>query len=368
MFSYLQSSRWGVAASSLALAVGLISCQSQTAEAPPQAGTSPASPAGGDVKASLSGAGASFPAPLYQRWFSEYNKENPGVQISYQSVGSGAGVEQYLAKTVDFGATDAPLTEEERKQFQSKYNAEPIQVPMTGGAVVFAYNLGGDVENLRLSREAYCGIVQGEVKTWNDPLIAQANQGVNLPSTPINFVHRSDGSGTTFIFTNHIAEACPNWKAGSGKSVEWPTGVGAKGNEGITAQVQQTEGSIGYVEFAYANENNLNMASLENSAGEFVEPGPQAAAAALEGQEIPEDFALEVPDPSGQNAYPIVGLTWLLLYPQYDDPAKAQALKNFVNWAFSDGGKYAEELGYLPLTGEVAQRVQSTVSEEVAAR
>lgn len=367
MFFHSKSTRWALSISGLALATGLASCQPQTPQAPPQAGDSP-SPAEGGAQASLSGAGASFPAPLYQRWFAEYNKQNPGVQISYQSVGSGAGVEQYIAKTVDFGATDSPLTDEERQEFQSKYNAEPIQVPMTGGAVVFAYNLGGGVENVQLSREAYCGIAQGEVKTWNDPLIAQANEGVNLPDTPVNFVHRSDGSGTTFIFTNHIAEACPNWKAGSGKSVEWPTGVGAKGNEGVTAQVQQTEGSVGYVEYAYANENDLNMASLENSAGEFVEPTPKSAAVALEGAEVPEDFALEVPDPSGQNAYPIVGLTWLLLYNQYDDPAKAEALKGFITWALNDGSQFAEELGYFAISDEVAERVESTVSEDVASR
>lgn len=348
----------------VAVPLGLMSCQSDTPTTPGQA----TSPSAENVSASLNGAGASFPAPLYQRWFSEYNKQNPGVQISYQSVGSGAGVKQYIAKTVDFGASDAPLTDEERQEFKSKFNADPIQVPMTGGAVVFAYNLGGDVKDLKLSRDAYCGIVTGEIKSWNDPVVAQNNPGVKLPSTPITFVHRSDGSGTTFIFTNHIAEACPNWKAGSAKSVSWPVGVGAKGNEGITAQVQQTEGAIGYVEYSYANENNLNMASLENKSGQYIVPSPEAAAKSLEGQAVPQDFALEIPDPTAAEAYPIVGLTWLLLYNSYDDPQKATALRNFVSWALSEGDKYATELGYLPLSDQVAEQVQSTVSQQVANR
>lgn len=339
----------------LALTMGVAACSNGNQQAAaPGAGQDTA---GESINASLSGAGASFPAPLYQRWFSAYNEENPGVQISYQSVGSGAGVKQYLARTVDFGASDAPLTDEERQEFQSQYNAEPIQVPMTGGAVVFAYNLGGEVQNLQLSREAYCGIVSGEITNWNDPAIAQENQGANLPNEPITFVHRSDGSGTTFIFTNHIKAACPGWEAGAAKSVSWPTGIGAKGNEGITAQVQQTQGSIGYVEYAYANENNLNMAELENKAGEYIEPSPETAGNALLGQEIPEDFALTVPDPTEQDAYPIVGLTWMLLYPQYDDPAKAAALKNFIPWAFSQGDQYAKQLGYVPLPDAVSERV-----------
>lgn len=368
MFSTLKKTSWIVAASGFALTAGLMSCQPQSANAPApgQEGATGASPNTGGGTVALSGAGATFPAPLYQRWFSEYNKENPNVQISYQSVGSGAGVNQYLARTVDFGASDAPLTDEERQQFRSKYNADPIQVPLTGGAVVMAYNLGGDVKGLQLSREAYCGIVQGTVKTWNDPLIAKQNPNVNLPNTPVTFVHRSDGSGTTFIFTNHIDEACPNWTAGAGKAVEWPTGIGGKGNEGVTAQIQQNQGAIGYVEYAYANENNINMASLENQAGQYIQPSPEAAAIALEGQQVPQDFALEIPDPTAKNAYPIVGLTWLLLYPQYDDANKATALKNFVSWALDNGDQYATQLGYLPLSSEVAQRVQSTVNQQIA--
>ncbi|NJO78337.1 MAG: phosphate ABC transporter substrate-binding protein PstS [Cyanobacteria bacterium RM1_2_2] len=329
-------------------------------ESPAATGTTET--ATGDLTATLTGAGASFPAPLYQRWFSEFNQEQPGVQVSYQSVGSGAGVEQFLAGTVDFGASDAPLTPEERQTFQQQYGAEPIQVPMTAGAVVFAYNLPG-VEDLRLSREAYCGIVQGDIRSWNDPTIAAANPGVTLPDQPINWVYRSDGSGTTFIFTNHIDEACPGWQAGNGKSVSWPVGSGARGNEGITAQVQQTEGSVGYVEYAYAKENDISTAALENQSGNFVEPTPEAASLVFEGEEIPEDFALTVPDPENAQAYPIAGLTWLLLYPEYQDPAKAQALNAVIDWSLTEGRTFAEDLGYVPLSGSVVDRVQQTVDQ-----
>ncbi|WP_026732467.1 phosphate ABC transporter substrate-binding protein PstS [Fischerella sp. PCC 9605] len=348
--------RWTISIALTALAAGIVSCQPQTptATAPETTPAPGAAAPGGTV--SISGAGASFPAPLYQRWFAEFNKQNPNIQISYQSVGSGAGINQFLAQTVDFGATDAPLTEQERQKFPAE-RGQPIQIPMTGGALVFAYNLPG-VDNLRLSRQAYCGIVQGDIKTWNDPQISQANPGVNLPNTPISFIHRSDGSGTTFVFTNHLEAACPQWQAGAAKSVSWPTGLGARGNEGVTAQVQQTQGAVGYVEFAYARENQLQMATIENRAGNYIAPEPGSAALAIENAEVPEDFALTVPDPQGEQAYPIVGLTWLLLYQQYDNPAKAQALKNVVEWALSDeGDKYAEELGYLPLPDDVTKRV-----------
>ena len=331
-----------------------------------QISTSVANAQDANLQASLSGAGASFPAPLYQRWFSEYNQQNPGVEISYQSVGSGAGVEQYLQGTVDFGATDAPLTEEERATFEEQYGQAPIQVPMTAGSVVFAYNLPG-VDSLELSREDYCGIVNGDITTWNDPAIAEANPGVELPDMPISWIHRSDGSGTTFLFTNHVTTACPNWTGGAAKTVEWPVGIGAKGNEGIAAQVAQTEGGIGYVEYAYAKENGISAAAIENASGNIITPSPEAASLVFEGETIPEDFALTVPDPANPEAYPIAGLTWLLLYPQYDDPSKAQALQGVIDWALNSGDEYATQLGYIPLPADVEQRVVQTVQDEVVA-
>ncbi|MBD3885313.1 phosphate ABC transporter substrate-binding protein PstS [Phormidium tenue FACHB-886] len=365
MVVYRTVSQWFLAASGITLVSGLAACGSSTPEAnAPAADASPIAEAGETI--SLNGAGASFPAPLYQRWFAEYNEEYSNIQVSYQSVGSGAGIQQYLAGTVDFGASDAPLTEEERSKFRAKYNADPIQIPMTGGAVVFAYNLPGNVEGLKLSREAYCGIVTGQITSWAAPQIAEQNPGVSLPDLPITFVHRSDGSGTTFIFTNHIAEVCPGWTAGVGKSVTWTRGAGAKGNEGITAQVQQTEGAIGYVEYAYANETGLDMAALENKSGQYISPSSDTAANALEGQTIPANFALEIPDPTSAQAYPIVGLTWLLLYNDYDNIENAATLQNFVKWAFSEGDQYAKELGYVPLSDELAQKVQVVVNRELS--
>lgn len=316
----------------------------------------------------LNGAGASFPAPLYQTWFSELQSQYPGLRINYQSVGSGAGIEQYLSGTVDFGATDAPLTDEERQSFIDQYGSDPIQVPMTGGLVVFAYNLPGVEGDLQLTTDAYCGIVSGEITQWDAEPIASANPDLTLPSDPINFVHRSDGSGTTFLFTNHISEVCPNWTAGAAKTVDWPVGVGAKGNEGIAAQVQQTEGAVGYVEYTYASENDIPMATLENSAGNFIEPSPDAAATAFEDVEVPEDFALLVPNPAADQAYPIAGLTWLLIYPSYDDPQTGEAIATMVNWAQEEGDEYAAQLGYIPLPEEVSNRVMDTVQQQIASR
>ncbi|WP_446866221.1 phosphate ABC transporter substrate-binding protein PstS [Phormidesmis sp. 146-12] len=358
----------------LALVLGLASCTSQTATTPTATGSpaaggaSPAAPAAaGGASVSISGAGATAPNPLYQRWFQEYNKINPNVQISYDSVGSGAGVKRFLDQTVDFGATDAPLKEEERKALPAD-RGQAIQLPTTGLFVVFAYNLDG-VDNLKLSRESFCGIVDGTIKAWNDPKIAKDNAGVTLPSDPLTFIHRSDGSGTTDIFTKHIAKACPNWKAGSGKTVEWPTGTGAKGNEGVSAQIQQTKGAIGYTEYSYAKETNLKTATLANKSGAFITPTPESAAKALEGATVPADFALQVSDPEGKDAYPMVSLTWVLLYENPKDPVQAKAFSEFLRWALKDGRQYASELGYLPLPADLATKVVAALDTiKVAAK
>lgn len=367
MTSLTRSKRRVFLAAMASLSLGLaVSCTPSSpdvsTDASPAGGSGAPAAGGGGSTTSLSGAGASFPAPLYQRWFADYNKENPGVQISYQSVGSGAGVEQFLAGTVDFGASDAPLNDQEKAAFKAKYNADPIQVPMTGGSIVFAYNLDG-VDELELSREAYCGIVAGDITQWNDPAIASANSGVSLPDTAIEFVHRSDGSGTTYAFTNHLAAACPDWTAGANKAVEWPVGTGAKGNEGVTAQVQQTPGAVGYVEFAYAKENGLSMAAIENKSGNIVEPTPEAGALAFKGETVPADFALQVPDSANPEAYPISTLTWLLLYPEYQDAAKQESLTNVVQWALSDGKTQASELGYIPIEDELAGKVGTKLAD-----
>jgi phosphate transport system substrate-binding protein len=352
-----------------ALSIGLTvsSCTPKSPDiaTPPSGGTAPTAtaPASNGKGSSLSGAGATFPAPLYQRWFADYNKANPSTQISYQSVGSGAGVEQFLAGTVDFGASDAPLKPEERAKFKTKYSAEPIQVPMTGGSVVFAYNLDG-VKDLKLSRAAYCGIATGKITKWNDPAIAKANPGAKLPDQTIQFVHRSDGSGTTFQFTNHLKAACPTWTAGVNKSVSWPKGMtGAKGNEGVSAQIKQTPNAIGYVEYSFAKQTDMPMASIENKSGKLIAPSPAAGAEAFVGEKMPADLALTVPDSANPKAYPISGLTWLLLYPQSKDAAKQTALKAVVEWSLSTGKATATELGYVPLEDSVVAKVKAELSK-----
>ncbi len=346
------------------LLMGLtVSCTPPNPDLPPPSGAAApgGSPAASGNSSSISGAGASFPAPLYQRWFADYNKANPSTQISYQSVGSGAGIEQFLAGTVDFGATDAPLKAEERTKFKAKYSAEPIQVPMTGGSVVFAYNLEG-VKDLKLSRAAYCGIVAGKITKWNDPAIAKANAGAKLPDQTIQFVHRSDGSGTTYQFTTHLKAACPGWTAGANKSISWPVGTGAKGNEGIAAQIQQTPNTIGYVEYAYGKQLGLAMAAIENKSGKLITPSPEAGAAAFAGEKVPADLALMVPDSANPKAYPISGLTWLLLYPQ-KDAAKQTALKAVVEWSLTTGKTTATELGYVPLEDELVTKVKAELTK-----
>jgi len=368
----LSATCWRFSVPAIALTLGLAACTPQTPPAAPGASTSSggsSSPvaAGGGATISISGAGATAPNPLYQRWFQEYNKQKPTVQISYDSVGSGAGVKRFLDQTVDFGASDAVLKPDERSKLPAD-RGTAIQVPTTGVFVVFAYNLDG-VDNLKLSREAFCGIADGSVKTWNDPKIAKDNAGVTLPNEPITFVHRSDGSGTTDIFTKHLVKACPNWKAGAGKTIEWSTGTGAKGNEGVSANIQQTKGAIGYTEFSYAKQTQLKTATLQNKTGTFVAPTPEAAAKALVGVEVPADYAVKVPDPTQADAYPIVSLTWVLLYEQPKDPAKAKEIADFLRWALKDGKQYATELGYLPLPDELATKVAATLDTiKVAAK
>jgi phosphate transport system substrate-binding protein len=353
-------SRLGTAIVALTIGLMATSCKPPNPDvAAPKPGSAPT--AGGD-SSSINGAGASFPATLYQRWFNDYNKANPGTQISYQSVGSGAGVEQFLAGTVEFGATDAPLKPDERAKFKEKYKAEPIQIPMTGGSVVLAYNLDG-VKDLKLSRAAYCGIAAGKITKWNDPAIAKANAGVKLPDGTIQFVHRSDGSGTTYQFTTHLQAACPGWTAGANKSISWAVGTGAKGNEGVTAQVKQTPSSIGYVEYSYAKQTGLAMAAIENKSGKLIAPSPEAGAAAFVGEKVPADLALTVPDSTNPKAYPISGLTWLLLYPEYKDTKKQVALKAVINWALTTGKATATELGYVPLDDELASKVKAELNK-----
>jgi phosphate transport system substrate-binding protein len=352
-------------AASLALAVGLVACGGGTTTttdgtatdgaATDGAGSGEAISLGGNV--GLTGAGASFPAPLYQNWFITLNQEVPELQVNYQSVGSGAGVEQFLAETVDFGASDTGMKEEEVAQAKRGV----IMLPMTAGSIVLAYNVPG-VENVKLSREAYSGIARGTIQNWNDPVIAEANSGVTLPDLPITFVHRSDGSGTTAVFTKNMVSISPEFETevGEGKSVEWPkTGnfIGAKGNEGVTAQIQQTQGAIGYVEYGYATQNNIPFAELENKAGNFVVANADTAAATLANVELPDNLLAFVVDDEGPDSYPFVTYTWMLVYEQYPDAKKAQAVEVMIEYGLNQGQEVADSLGYVPLPKNVRESV-----------
>ena len=310
---------------------------------------------GGGKSVSLTGAGASFPAPLYQRWFSEYNQQNPNVKVAYQSVGSGAGVEQFTQGTVDFGASDVAMTDEEIAAVERGV----ALLPMTAGSIVLAYNLP-DIPELKLSRQVYTDILLGKITKWNDPAIASINPDTELPDSNITVVYRSDGSGTTGVFTKHLSAISPEWQesVGEGKTVEWPVGVGAKGNEGVTAQILQTEGSLGYIEYGYAKQQDIPTASLENKAGNYIKPTSESASNALGAVTLPENLRAFIADPEGDESYPIVTYTWLLAYENYNDPDKLQALKDVVNWSLTDGQAFADELGYIPLPDNVVEKVQ----------
>lgn len=314
--------------------------------------------AGSAMAQQLSGAGASFPAPLYQRWAAEYNKVNPSVQVNYQSVGSGAGVKQFTQGTVDFAASDAAMSDEEI----AKVKAGVVMIPATAGSIVIAYNLPG-VTDLKLSRDAYAGIFLGKVANWNDPIIAKDNPGVTLPNLPINVAYRSDGSGTTFVFTKHLSAISKDFAdtVGSDKSVQWPVGVGGKGNEGVTALVKQSPGTVGYVEYGYAVNNGLATAQLQNKAGNFIKASDESGAATLASVQLPENLRIWPQDPTGAQDYPIATFTWLLLYKQYADANKLKALKEFVTYGLTDGQKFAGELGYIPLPAPVVEKAKAAL-------
>ncbi|MEX1045698.1 MAG: phosphate ABC transporter substrate-binding protein PstS [Chthoniobacterales bacterium] len=307
----------------------------------------------------LSGAGATFPAPLYQRWAVEYNQQVPAIRVNYQSVGSGAGVKNFLQGVVDFGASDAAMTDAEI----AKSPRGAVLIPAAAGSVVLAYNLE-NVPALKLTRAALAGIFLGTITKWNDPALVAANPGIPLPAQSINVAYRSDGSGTTFVFTQHLAAISPAFdeEVGFDKSVTFPVGVGGKGNEGVTALVKQTPGTIGYVEFGYAEQNKLPVASLENKSGNFIVPTPESGAAALASVTWPENLRVWPVDPEAPDAYPITTFTWLLLYKKYDDAAKLKALKDFVTYGLTEGQSFAIALGYIPLPEAVVARANAALS------
>jgi phosphate transport system substrate-binding protein len=303
----------------------------------------------------INGAGATFPNPIYSKWFAEYNKLKPNVRINYQPIGSGGGIRQITAETVFFGATDGPMTEEQIKAAPGRI----LHLPMVLGADVPVYNLPGVSGELKFTGPLLADIFLGKIKKWNDPALVKLNPSARLPATDITVVHRSDGSGTTYIWVDYLAKVSPEWKkrVGVATSVNWPTGVGGKGNEGMSGLVQQVPGSIGYVELIYALQNKIAYGSVQNAAGEFVRASTQSVTAAAAGTaaKMPADFRVSITNAEGKGAYPISSFTWLLLYENPKDKAQSKAMVDFVKWALADGQKFATQLGYAPLPPEVVK-------------
>jgi phosphate transport system substrate-binding protein len=304
----------------------------------------------------LNGAGATFPYVIYSKWFDLYHIKTD-IQFNYQSIGSGGGIKQVIEGTVDFGATDGPMSDDQLKEANAKRGTDILHIPTVMGAVVVTYNVAEIGKDLRLTHDVLAAIFLGEITKWNDPRISAINSGKNLPDEAIIVSHRSDGSGTTYIFTDYLAKVSESWnsKVGSGTSVRWPVGLGGKGNEGVSGLVKQTPGSIGYVELAYAVKNGLPYASIKNKAGEFIEPTLESVtyAAAGASKEMPKDLRVSITNADGKKSYPISGFTWLLVYATMKDKQKGKALVDFLTWALSDGQKYAKDLLYAPLPKEV---------------
>jgi phosphate transport system substrate-binding protein len=301
----------------------------------------------------INGAGATFPNPIYSKWFSEYNKLHPEVQINYQSIGSGGGIRQVTEQTVFFGATDGPMTEEQLKAAPGPI----VHLPTVLGAVVPVYNLPGVEGELKFSGTVLADIFLGKVKKWNDPAIAKLNPGLKLPTSDITVVHRSDGSGTSYVWVDYLAKVSPEWKSkvGVATSVNWPAGVGGKGNEGVTGLVSQTPGSVGYVELIYALQNKVAFGAVQNANGEFVKASADSVtkAAAEAAANMPADFRVSITNAPGAGAYPISSFTWILLYEMPADTAKSKVMVDFMKWALGDGQKFATDLGYAALPANV---------------
>jgi phosphate transport system substrate-binding protein len=310
----------------------------------------------------LNGAGATFPYPMYSKWFSEYNKLHPDVQINYQSIGSGGGIRQVLAGTVDFGASDGPMTDEQLKEAKTKI----LHIPTVLGADVPAYNVPGISGEVKFTPEALAGIFLGKIQKWNDPALTQVNPGVKFPDKAIIVVHRSDGSGTTYIFTDYLSKVSKEWEvtAGKGTSVKWPVGLGGKGNEGVAGQIRQLEGSIGYIELIYAVENKITYGSVKNAAGNFVKASLDGVTeAAASSPKMPADFRVSITNAPGKTAYPISSFTWLLIPEQAQDPKKGKIIADFLNWMVNDGQKMTSQLSYAPLPANVVEKVKAAIKQ-----
>jgi phosphate transport system substrate-binding protein len=311
----------------------------------------------------INGAGATFPYPLYSKWFYEYSNANPGVRFNYQSIGSGGGIKQIIAGTVNFGATDAAMTEDGLKKLPGPI----LHIPTALGAVVPVYNLDGVASGLKFTPDVLAGIFLGRITRWNDPKIAELNKTVTMPNADIVVAHRSDGSGTTDIFTNYLTTVNTEWRAkvGRGPSVNWPVGIGGKGNEGVAGVVKQTPGAIGYVELAYAKQNKMKVGALRNRSGNFVTPTLEATSAAAAGvaKSMPADFRVSMVDAPGKESWPISGLTWILVYKDQKDEARGKAMVQFLKWAIRDGQKMEAALDYAPLPKAVVEKIDKALKQ-----
>jgi phosphate transport system substrate-binding protein len=315
----------------------------------------------------INGAGATFPYPIYSKWFNEYQKLHKDVQVNYQSLGSGAGIKQVTEGTVDFGASDALMSADQLQEFQSKRGCAVLAFPTVMGAVVVTYNIPGVTESLNLSAEAIAGIFLGTITKWNDPAITSSNPKIKLPNADIVVVHRSDGSGTSYCWTDYLSKVSGEWKSkvGTGAAVNWPVGLGGKGNEGVTGQVKQTSGAIGYVELIYALQNQLPYANVKNAAGQFVKPelASVTAAAAAAAKDMPEDFRVSITNAAGKGAYPISTFTWLLIPEKIQDGAKRKMITDFLHWMLGSGQDYAEGLAYARLPKEVIAKEEKAIAK-----
>jgi phosphate transport system substrate-binding protein len=314
----------------------------------------------------LNGAGATFPNPMYSKWFSEYHKAHSDVQVNYQPIGSGGGIRQVTEGTVDFGASDMPMTDDQLKAAEANLKTKVLNIPTVLGAVVPAYNIPGVTADVKFAPEVLANIFLGKISNWNDPAIAKANPGVKFPSQDIVVVHRSDGSGTTFIFTDYLSKVSPEWKSqvGADTSVKWPKGLGGKGNDGVAGSIRQLPGAIGYVELIYAVQNKISYGSVQNAAGTFIKASLDGVtAAAASAPKMPEDFRVSITNAPGKDAYPISSFTWLLIPQQSKDAAKGKILADFLNWMVTDGQKMTTALDYASLPANVVAKVKDTIKQ-----
>jgi len=320
-----------------------------------------------DNPLSINGAGATFPFPMYSKWFDEYHKKNAGVQINYQSIGSGGGIKQVTEGTVDFGASDGPMNDDQLKAFKDKHGFGILHFPTVLGADIPTYNIPGVTAELNFTPDAIAGIFLGKITKWNDPAIAGSNKGVNLPANDIVVVHRSDGSGTTYIWTDYLSKVSEDWKnkVGKGASINWPVGLGGKGNEGVAGLIKQTPNSFGYIELIYAIQNNMPYGRVKNSSGAFIKADLAGVTAAAAGaaKDMPDDFRVSITNAPGKAAYPISSFTWLLIPEKFSDAGKRDAIKGFVSWMLTDGQNSAEALSYAKLPKEVVAKEKQALAQ-----